>query len=201
MALNNKKRFYKSIVSDLKRYYKVECGKADPPIKSKIRIIVFSYGLHALVVYRIGQYIRGSIFKISLMSILLWLIFNVLNILVTRAYGIFISPEAVLGEGIYIGHFGNIQINRCIIGKQCSFHQNTVLGTNEINTKGPVIGDSVWIGAHSFIRSDIKVGDNATIAAGSVVLRDVKENTMVMGNPARVINNRYNNSTLLGNLV
>ena len=47
--------------------------------------------------------------------------------------------------------------------------------------------DNVFIGCNSTILGNVKIGPNALIAAGSVVTRDVKENTVVAGNPARVI--------------
>ena len=49
------------------------------------------------------------------------------------------------------------------------------------------IGNNVWIGGHVAIIGGVKIGDNAVIAAGSVVIRDVPANTLVAGNPARVI--------------
>ena len=50
---------------------------------------------------------------------------------------------------------------------------------------GCCIGKKVLIGGHSFIVPHKKVGDGATIAAGSVVFRNVMEGTTVLGNPAK----------------
>ena len=52
-----------------------------------------------------------------------------------------------------------------------------------------VIGDNVWIGAHSTILAGVTVGKNAVIAAGSVVTKNVPENAVVAGVPAKVIKN------------
>ncbi|AIO41920.1 bacterial transferase hexapeptide family protein [Burkholderia cenocepacia] len=49
------------------------------------------------------------------------------------------------------------------------------------------IGNNVWIGAGATIIGGVTVGENAVIAAGSVVTKDVPPNTLVAGNPARVI--------------
>ena len=49
------------------------------------------------------------------------------------------------------------------------------------------IGDNVWIGGSVTIIGGVTIGDNAVVAAGSVVIRDVPANTLVAGNPARVI--------------
>lgn len=50
-----------------------------------------------------------------------------------------------------------------------------------------VIEDNVWIGANATIMGPITIGKNSIIGAGSVVIRDVPPNTVVAGNPARVI--------------
>ena len=47
-----------------------------------------------------------------------------------------------------------------------------------------IIGDNVFIGAHSIILPNVKIGDNAIIGANSVVTKDVERNTVVAGNPA-----------------
>ena len=49
------------------------------------------------------------------------------------------------------------------------------------------IGDNVWIGGGAIILPGISIGDNAIVGAGSVVTRDVEANTIVAGNPARVL--------------
>lgn len=49
------------------------------------------------------------------------------------------------------------------------------------------IGKNVWIGLNSIILAGVIIGDNAVIAAGSVVVNSVPENAIVAGNPARII--------------
>lgn len=53
--------------------------------------------------------------------------------------------------------------------------------------KSVTIGHNVWVGGRSVINPGITIGDNAVIGSGSVVTRDVPANTVVAGNPARVI--------------
>lgn len=49
------------------------------------------------------------------------------------------------------------------------------------------IGKNVWIGAHATILPGVTIGDNAIVAAGAVVAKDVESNTVVGGVPARVL--------------
>lgn len=55
------------------------------------------------------------------------------------------------------------------------------------------IGDDVWIGARALILPGVKVGNGCVIGAGAVVSKDVPDGSIVVGNPARVVRNRYAN--------
>ena len=60
-------------------------------------------------------------------------------------------------------------------------------GIKKVNTKAIVIGDHVWIGKNVTILKGVKIGNNAIIAAGSIVTKDVPNNTLFGGNPAVII--------------
>ena len=104
--------------------------------------------------------------------------------------GICIPAKCQIGEGLYIGHYGAIILPRHgRIGHNCSFAQNStigVAGTGE-NRGAPVIGNRVFVGAHSVVVGKIAIGDDAMICAGSIVTRSVPPRAVVMGNPARVV--------------
>lgn len=66
------------------------------------------------------------------------------------------------------------------------------LNPNERNSgieygKPVTIGNNVWIGGRAIINPGVTIGDNAVIASGSVVTKDVPDNVVVAGNPARVV--------------
>jgi len=70
--------------------------------------------------------------------------------------------------------------------------QSTTIGTKKgcdgsINQSAPIIGDNVDIGSNVVIVGPVKIGNNVSIGAGSVV-KDVPANATVVGNPARIIN-------------
>jgi tetrahydrodipicolinate N-acetyltransferase len=104
-----------------------------------------------------------------------------------------------------IGHKSYINFNstvicydHLIIGSNCAISWNTnildgnahELVVDEVarpRTQPVVLGDSVWIGAGAIILPGVIVGDGAVVAAGSIVTADVPSQTVVAGNPARVV--------------
>jgi len=105
-----------------------------------------------------------------------------------------IMMGAVLNIGAIIGARTMIDMNvvvggRVIVGKDSHIGAGTVLaGVIEPPNANPVIvGDNVLIGANAVVLEGIKVGNGAVVAAGSVVVKDVEENTVVAGVPAKVI--------------
>ncbi|SFA88256.1 MULTISPECIES: maltose acetyltransferase domain-containing protein [unclassified Bacillus (in: firmicutes)] len=53
--------------------------------------------------------------------------------------------------------------------------------------KPVLIGDNVWIGGRAVINPGVKIGNNVVVASGAIVVKDVPDNVVVGGNPARVI--------------
>jgi 2,3,4,5-tetrahydropyridine-2,6-dicarboxylate N-acetyltransferase len=105
-----------------------------------------------------------------------------------------IMMGAVLNIGAVIGPRTMIDMNvvvggRAIVGKDSHIGAGTVLaGVIEPPNANPVIvGDNVLIGANAVVLEGVKVGNGAVVAAGSVVVRDVEENTVVAGVPAKAI--------------
>jgi len=63
--------------------------------------------------------------------------------------------------------------------------------------KQTIIGNDVWIGDGAFIKQGVTIGDGAIIGMGSVVTKDVAPYTIVAGNPAQFIRNRFDNNTTI----
>ena len=105
-------------------------------------------------------------------------------------YSFQIPFETNIGRGFYLAHFGNIIINQgSTIGNNVSIAQGVTIGkTNRGKKAGcPTIGDNVWIGANAVIVGKINIGSNVLIAPLSYVNIDIPSNSIVMGNPAKII--------------
>ena len=80
-------------------------------------------------------------------------------------------------------------LNAKSIGETFSCRHSTTFG-NKIdgnNENRPIIGDNVSLGANVVIVEGVKIGNNLTIGAGSVVVKDIPDNSVAVGNPAKVI--------------
>lgn len=105
-------------------------------------------------------------------------------------YGFQIYPETQIGEGFYLGHWGSLVINpNTIIGKNCNIAQGVTIGQQNRgkNEGSPVIGNEVWIGANAVIVGAVTIGNNVLIVPNSYVNFDVPSNSVVLGNPAKII--------------
>jgi len=70
------------------------------------------------------------------------------------------------------------------------YDTTTKLKTNE--GKEISIGNHVWLGIRTIVLKGVNIGDNSIVAAGSIVTKDVKANTVVSGNPARQVKENRN---------
>ena len=92
------------------------------------------------------------------------------------------------GGAIFYHPYATV-LNAESIGEKFSCIQCTTLGYGKGGT--PIIGDNVSLGASVTIIGNVRIGNNVVIGAGSVVVKDVPDNCVVAGNPAKII--RYTN--------
>lgn len=175
--------------------------RAASPLRTQdvICALWHNFGLQALVIYRFGRWLskaQNGFFKTFLL-VPLYPIYWLLERGARKAYGIQLAQSADIAPGLYIGHFGGIEVKNCRIGPNCAIQQQVKLTPPENTERGPTIGKGVWIGAHVQIRGDFAVGDGATIGAGSVVIQDIPERCLTLGNPARVAQRDYDNQAFL----
>ncbi|TWP29284.1 serine acetyltransferase [Apibacter muscae] len=98
-----------------------------------------------------------------------------------------IDLKATIGDGFYIIHAHRLYVGpRVIIGKNCNFSHCTTIG----QTKGRdniIIGNKVWIGTYCVLDGNITIGNNVLIAPLTYVNFNVPDNSIVIGNPAKII--------------
>jgi bifunctional UDP-N-acetylglucosamine pyrophosphorylase/glucosamine-1-phosphate N-acetyltransferase len=94
--------------------------------------------------------------------------------------------DSTLHEGVKMGHFS--YIGNATIGANTNIGAGTITANYDGEKKHPtLIGEDVFIGSDTMLVAPIKLGDGARTGAGSVVTKDVPEDTLVVGLPARAI--------------
>ncbi len=109
--------------------------------------------------------------------------------------GCHIHPEATIGAALRLPHPTGIVIGvGARIGHCVTIYQNVTLGRGLRDVEYPVIEDEAIIFPNSVIAGAIVVGRRAVVGAGSVVIADVPPDSIVTGNPARVLRMRSQES-------
>jgi serine O-acetyltransferase len=153
----------------------------DPAAKSVLEILLCYSGLHALWFYRLNHWLWNH--GMRLLSRWLSQVARLLT-------GIEIHPAAQIGRRLFIDHGMGVVIGETsVICDDVTLYQGVTLGGTgkEKGKRHPTIGNGVVIGAGARILGNIRVGDNSRVGAGSVVLRDVPDNSTIVGVPGHVI--------------
>jgi serine O-acetyltransferase len=152
----------------------------DPAARSRFEVLVAYPGVHALAFHRVANRLwrRGWTTAARFVSH------------VSRfATGIEIHPAARIGRGVFIDHGMGIVIGETAeIGNNVSLLQGVTLGgtSTKREKRHPTLRDNVTVGSGAKIIGAITIGENSRVGAGSVVVRDVPPNAVVVGVPGRV---------------
>ncbi len=107
-------------------------------------------------------------------------------------WGIEIPRKTTIGKGLSLFHGQALVVNLgVVIGDNCTLRNSTTIGNKKLAdgtlSRPPRIGNNVDIGANVVIIGDVEIGDNVIIGAGSVVTKSIPANSVVVGNPARIL--------------
>jgi serine O-acetyltransferase len=153
----------------------------DPAARSRLEVFLCYSGLHALWFYRINHWLWNHG---------LFLVARGLSQIARFLTGIEIHPGARIGRRLFIDHGMGVVIGETsIIGDDVTLYQGVTLGGTgkEHGKRHPTIHDNVVIGGGAKILGNITVGKNCRVGAGSVVLRNVPEDSTVVGVPGHII--------------
>ena len=153
----------------------------DPACRGYLHPFLHYKGFAALQIYRVAHW--------------LWkdgrdLLAQHLQSRSSRLFQVDIHPAARVGSGVFIDHGTGVVIGEtAVVGDDCSILQDVTLGGTgkEQGDRHPKIGRGVLISAGAKVLGNIKVGDEARIGAGSVVLTDVPARCTAVGVPAKVV--------------
>jgi serine O-acetyltransferase len=152
----------------------------DPAARSALEVVLCSPGVHAIWIHRFAHALWRGDWRLSGR----W-VSHVGRFLT----GIEIHPAAVLGAGLFIDHGMGVVIGETAeVGENVSILQGVTLGGTSVKRekRHPTIGDNVSIGAGAKVIGGFTIGAGSRIGAGSVVVREVPENCVVVGVPGRI---------------
>jgi serine O-acetyltransferase len=144
-------------------------------------------GFRALLVHRFGNYRMH--YRRPYRSGLT-LVYRLLAQYVRNHYGVEVPFSAKIGRRVVIEHQGGIVIHgSAVIGDDCVIRQGVTLGNRHLHEPydAPVLGNRVNVGAGAKLLGRVHIGDDASIGANSVVLRDVPAGGTAVGVPARLL--------------
>ena len=171
----------KDIIHTIEEDINEICHK-DPACNYFFQPLLFYKGFHALQAYRVANYWVEEKLSFSLY----------IQSIVSEKFNVDIHPNAKMGKGIMVDHASGVVIGEtAIVGDYSSIFHGVTLGGvgSEKGQRHPQVGKNVLLSANSTIVGNIKIGDNAKIGAGSVVLNDIPKDCTAVGVPAKVINN------------
>ncbi len=175
---------------DLYRYFYPDDKCQYRSFYGKLKLILLTQGIWAIIVFRMGAWCVRNRTRVGFPVRLLLPILTLFQKLIEISTGIDIPFNAQIGKGLYIGHFGQIILSsRTVMGEFCNLSQGVTIG--EAGRGGeryvPVIGDRVYIGPGAKIFGKVNIGSDVAIGANAVVTKDLPDNAVAVGIPARII--------------
>ena len=100
--------------------------------------------------------------------------------------GVFASKGVLVNAFCQIGDF-TILNTGCIIEHECTIRKSAHIAPGVVLAGNVTIGERAFIGANSVIKQGVSIGNDSIVGAGSVVLKDIPNNSIIVGNPTKFI--------------
>lgn len=155
--------------------------KRDPAARTYIEVFLTYSGLHAIWGHRVAH----AFYKFRL-----FFLARLISQLIRFLTGIEIHPGAVIGRRFFIDHGMGVVIGEtCEIGDDVTIYQGVTLGGtgHEKGKRHPTIKDHALIATGAKVLGAITIGEHSKVGGGSVVLKDVPDNSTVVGIPGRIV--------------
>ncbi|HEV8614690.1 MAG TPA: serine O-acetyltransferase [Methylomirabilota bacterium] len=152
----------------------------DPAARSALEVLLCYPGVHVLAIHRVAH---------RLWKRRWWTLARFVSQIGRAVTGIEIHPAARLGPGLFIDHGMGVVIGETAeVGENVTLLQGVTLGgtSTKREKRHPTLGDNVTVGAGAAIIGGFTIGEGSRIGAGSVVVREVPPNSVVVGVPGRV---------------
>jgi serine O-acetyltransferase len=153
----------------------------DPAARSLPEVLLCYPGVHALACHRLAHRLWGAGWLVSA---------RFLSHVSRFLTGIEIHPAARIGSGVFIDHGMGVVIGETAeVAANVTLYQGVTLGGTSLRRekRHPTIESNVVVGTGAAVMGAITVGEGTRIGAGSVVVRDVPPNSVVVGVPGKVI--------------
>lgn len=146
--------------------------------------------------YRVVRYLKAlrkyeyaiNVQKRNFLGLIIWAYRKFVWHRLSLKYNIVLPPN-VIGYGFKVAHVtgGGIIVNCKSIGNYCSANAGVVVGNNGGQDKTAIIGDHVSMTVGCKVIGKVVIGNNVIVAPNSVVVKDVPDNCVVSGVPAKII--------------
>lgn len=171
------------LYSDLARQYELEGRPDRRPNLLRFLARLLHYRFLPIVVCRTSR---------SAMLAGIPLFPNLLTYLNLVLFGLEITPRCEVGPGIFFAHTSGSVIGASRIGSNVTIFGGVNLGAKQLDmgfdpAQRPEVGDNVVLGTGCKVLGPIRIADNVTVGANSVVLSSVEPNTTVVGIPAKKV--------------
>jgi len=153
----------------------------DPAARNRLEVLLCYPGVHALAFHRLAHRLWQAGWPVAA---------RFLSHVSRFLTGIEIHPAARIGSAVFIDHGMGVVIGETAeVGENVTLYQGVTLGGTSLKRekRHPTLERNVVVGTGAAILGAITVGEGTRVGAGSVVVRDVPPNSVVVGVPGKVI--------------